>query len=542
MGATLRLAVAQARRDRWQLCIWVLGISVLGLAAATAVGSEFGAEAERAGIIAVAAANPAFLFLRGLPDGAGIGAVVFFQGYAFTAVLAGLMSTFLVIRHTRSEEELGRAELLGSSPIARSAPLAATLLLGVAANVLLSVFTAVGFVAGGLPAAGSAIAGLAVGAAGFFFVAAAAVLAQFLPSGRGANGAAAALVGLAYLLRGIGDALGTAESDLMRVTSAWPSLLSPIGWGQRSRPFTTADPLPLLVPVVAAAVLAVLALRIRHRRDLGASLLPDRAGRARSSAAGRSLVGLAWRLQRATLAGWVLGGAALGTVAGALGPVVSDTVAGNPSLAELIARLVPGSRADVVDVFAAALLGIAGVLGAAAGVQATLRMRAEEAEARAELLLAAPKTRTRWLAANLAVAAFSVTTVSAAAGIAASVALEATGTTTGNGGTMVLAALAHVPAALVFTAVAALIFAVVPRLTVPLGWGLLAAGLVLGQFGELLRLPAWLQNLSPFRHSPALPVEDLDVTAIRAALFLTGAAAVLAAVATGLLNRRDLTD
>lgn len=231
----------------------------------------------------------------------------------------------------------------------------------------------------------------------------------------------------------------------------------------------------------------------------------------------------------------------MGTVAGVLGPVVSDTVAGNPSLAELIARLVPGSRADVVDVFAAALLGMAGVLGAAAGVQAVLRMRAEEAEARAELLLAAPKTRARWLAANLAVAAFSVTAVSAAAGIAASVALEATGITTGNGGTMVLAALAHVPAALVFTAVAALIFAVVPRLTVPLGWGLLAAGLVLGQFGELLRLPAWLQNLSPFRHSPALPVEDLDITAVTAALLLTGAAAVLAAVAAGVLNRRDLT-
>lgn len=541
MGATVLLTLAQAKLDRWQLCIWVLGISLLGFAAAAAVGSEFDSEAERAGIIAVAAANPAFLFLRGLPDGTGIGAVVFFQGYAFMAVLAGLMSTFLVIRHTRTEEELGRAELLGSSPIARSAPLVATLLLGAAANVLLSVFTAAGFTAGGLPAAGSAVAGLAVGAAGVFFVSAAAVLAQFLPSGRGANGAAAALVGLAYLIRGIGDALGTAEPDLMRVASAWPSLFSPIGWGQRSRPFTTADPLPLLVPALAAAALAVLALRIRQRRDLGASLLPDRAGRARSSATGRSMLGLAWRLQRTTLAGWALGGAALGTVAGALGPVVSDTVAGNPSLAELIARLVPGSRADVVDVFAAALLGMAGVLGAAAGVQAMLRMRAEEAEARAELLLAAPKPRSAWLAANLAVAAFSATAVSAAAGTAAAVALGATDTAAGSGGTMVLAALAHVPAALVFTALAALIFAVAPRLTVPLGWGLLAAGLVLGQFGELLRLPAWLQNLSPFRHSPALPVENLDLTAITAALFLTGASAALAATAASLLRRRDLT-
>ena len=62
----------------------------------------------------VAAVSPAFLFMRGLPDGTGIGAVVFFQGYAFTAVLAGLMSTFLVIRHTRTDEELG-AEIVGAA-------------------------------------------------------------------------------------------------------------------------------------------------------------------------------------------------------------------------------------------------------------------------------------------------------------------------------------------------------------------------------------------------------------------------------------------
>jgi len=69
-------------------------------------------------------------------------------------------------------------------------------------------------------------------------------------------------------------------------------------------------------------------------------------------------------------------------------------------------------------------------------------------------------------------------------------------------------------------------------------WGLLAAGLVLGQFGEMLRLPAWLQNLSPFRHSSALPVEDLNITA--AALLLTIAAAG-AVTASLLVYHRDLT-
>ena len=57
------------------------------------------------------------------------------------------------------------------------------------------------------------------------------------------------------------------------------------------------------------------------------------------------------------------------------------------------------------------------------------------------------------------------------------------------------AALAHVPAALVFLTVAAVAFAVAPRLSILAGWGILAAGIVLGEFGELFGLPVWLQRL-----------------------------------------------
>ncbi|WP_254678965.1 hypothetical protein [Arthrobacter sp. 24S4-2] len=112
------------------------------------------------------------------------------------------MSTFVVVRHTSTDEELGRAELLGSVPLPRAASLVATLVLGAVANLLLAVFVAAGFVAAGLPVPGSAGAGAAVGAVGVFSVGLAAVTAQLLPSGRSANGAAAGLVGAAYLLRG----------------------------------------------------------------------------------------------------------------------------------------------------------------------------------------------------------------------------------------------------------------------------------------------------------------------------------------------------
>ncbi|MFJ6314124.1 ABC transporter permease [Pseudarthrobacter oxydans] len=537
MSGVLRLLLFQARRDRVAVPVWILGITLLSFATSTAVATQFGDEAAQVAILTLAAANPAFLFLRGLPDGTGVGAVVFFQGYAFTAVLAGLMSTLLVVRHTRSDEELGRAELLGSVPIPRAASLTATLLLGTAANLVLAVFVAGAFIAAGLPAAGSAAAGAAVGSVGTFFVALAAVAAQALPSGRSANGAAAGLVGVAYLVRGIGDALGTPSADLLHVASAWPSLLSPIGWGQRTRPFSSPDLAFLLVPLAAAAVLAALAVVIRRRRDVGASLLPERLGKERAGLGGRSFVGLAWRLQRSTLAGWCVGAAALGAVAGVLSPMASETVSSIAPLRELIARLVPGGQTGLIDVFVTALLGMAGVFAAAAGIQAVLRMRAEEAEGRAEILLSAPVSRARWLGANLFVAAVSAAVVSTTAGTAAAVGLAVSGTSDGPAWSLVPAALAHVPAALVFAAAAAVAFALAPRLSILVAWGVLAVAIVLGEFGELFGLPAWLQDASPFRHSSAMPVESFNQAGAVGLLLVAAAGAALAAY---FLRRRDL--
>ena len=47
------------------------------------------------------------------------------QSAAFGAIVAGLMSMFLVGRHTRAEEESGRDELLRAAAVGRHAPTAA---------------------------------------------------------------------------------------------------------------------------------------------------------------------------------------------------------------------------------------------------------------------------------------------------------------------------------------------------------------------------------------------------------------------------------
>jgi len=228
----------------------------------------------------------------------------------------------------------------------------------------------------------------------------------------------------------------------------------------------------------------------------------------------------------------------LGAIAGGLGPVVAQALQDNPSLSALIGNLVPGVTADIVDIFTAALLGIGGVLAAAAGVQAVLRLRTEEAEGRAELVLATPVSRVRWVSATLIVSGASVLAVCTTLGLATGVAIAQSSADMTAIARFTSAALAHAPAAVVFVAVTALVFAVLPRLTIALGWGLLVIGLVIGQFGELLQLPQWLQDVSPFHHSSAVPVEDLDVVAVLILLGITGVVAVAAIV---LVRRRDIT-
>jgi ABC-2 type transport system permease protein len=536
MSATGRLLLAQLRRDRWDLLTWAAGFGLLVFAATSAVSEEFAAEADRRGIVALAATNPAFLFLRGVPDGIGFGALMFFQTFAFLGVMAGLMSTFLVVRHSRADEDLGRAELLGGTAVARTAPLVATLILAIVANLLVGGAVAVGMLGAGLESRGALLTGIAVAATGLVFAGVAAVAAQLLPSSRGANGVSGALVGAAYLVRGAGDALATPSRDLTTAESSWLSWLSPIGWGQRVGPFGDADLRPLLLSLAAAAVLAGVAMRLRATRDLGASLLRERPGRARAGVGLRSAGGLAWTLHRPTLVGWAVGAAVLGLFAGVLAPTVAGAIESNAALSELIRRLSPTTRGDAVDIFATAMLGLAGVLAAASGVQATLRLHSEEAEDRAELLLATPLRRSAWMLSHVTVACLSVAVATLSAGLAAGAAFAATGFPD-RFGSSVGAAAAHMPAALVFVGLVAVAFALVPRLTPALGWGLLALGIIVGQFGELLRLPQAVQDTSPFAHSPGLPADQLEPIPL---VVLVAVAAVAVLVGLMAFQRRDV--
>ncbi|HEY5187187.1 MAG TPA: ABC transporter permease, partial [Actinomycetes bacterium] len=106
------------RRDRWMLLMWVLGGALLYVTQAIQVEGTYATQTDLDKAAASMAHNAAFIAVLGPARALDtIGGQVAWQASAFGAILAWLMSMFLVGRHTRVEEETGRDELLRASPV-----------------------------------------------------------------------------------------------------------------------------------------------------------------------------------------------------------------------------------------------------------------------------------------------------------------------------------------------------------------------------------------------------------------------------------------
>jgi ABC-2 type transport system permease protein len=532
-GRLVRLA---ARRDRIQLPIWIVGSALVLYAGVAAVKDEFPSQAEAATALRGAGGNATVELLRGVPVGTTTGAMTNFRNLAFMLVLAALMSTFAMVRHTRQNEEAGRSELIGAAAVGRHALLTAALLLTLGANVVLGAVEAVALLGAGLPVAGSVAFGAACAAVGMAFGGIAALAAQAFQSSRAANAFAATSVGVAFLLRGAGDALGTRAADGVRVIPAWPSWLSPLGWGMLVRPYGAERWWVLLLPLALAAGCAFGAFALADRRDLGAGLIADRPGPAHASAALLGPLGLAWRLQRGSTLGWVIGAAVFGAGIGSLGKTVDSALGGSAGASKMLNQLAGGGGPSVVDSYFAAMMNIFGALAAGFVIQALLRLRTEESGGPAEAVLATAVGRVRWVGTHLACAVAGAAALLLAAGCCAGVADAAAGGHEGVG-TLTGAGLVQLPAALAVAGFVVLVFGGLPRLVVGLAWAGLVVSIGCGLFGDLFRLPQAVRDLSPFTHVPAVPAADPRALPIVALLVV---AAALAAAGLALFRRRDL--
>jgi ABC-2 type transport system permease protein len=523
-GSLVRLAV---RRDRILLPVWTWVLVLTAWSTASTLDTLYPTVASRVQAAASNNSTTAIVAMYGRvydPTALG-GTQAMLKANVFGSLLVAILTIIIVVRHTRAEEEAGRLELLGATVVGRYAALTAGLLVAIGADVAIGGLTTLVYIAGGLPVAGSIVAGLAWAAVGIGFAAITAVVAQLTESARSAVGISSAVLGVVYLIRAIGD---TSDAGGPR----WLSWLSPIGWGQQFRPYAGDRWWVLLVTVAFAAVLTAGAYLLVARRDMGAGLLPDRPGPA-GGAGLRSPLALAWRLQRGMLIGWVGGLAVAGLALGGIASNIGD-MANSQGARDFVTKL--GGTQALTDAFLAAEFGFIGIFTSAYGIQAALRLRAEETGLRAEPLLATGVGRIRWALGHITMALAGTTLIVVAGGLTAGLSYGATVHDMGQVGRLLGAALVQLPAAWLLTGIVVAAFGLAPRL-VMVGWAALVAFMLLGELGPLFDLSPLVMDVSPYAHVPKLPAAEMSVAPV--AWLLAMALALTGAGLIG-LRRRDI--
>jgi ABC-2 type transport system permease protein len=491
MSGVSRLIRLALKRDRVFLPAWLVFLAGAVVATGSSYSTLYATEASRRQIVSGLGSTPATLALYGRIYADSVGAITAWRVLGLALALVGLMSMLIVIRHTRADEESGRAELVGAGVVGRRAPLAAALAVALAANLALAVLVALGLIAIGFGAGGSLAIGVAMAAGGCVFAAVGAVAAQVAVFARSANAIAGGVLGGAYLLRAIGDA-----------GPHWLSWLSPLGWCQQLRPFA-GERWWVLAPVAALiAPLLGIAFALLDRRDLGAGIVAPRPGPPTAAPSLRSPLALAWRLQRGLLAGWAAGFAIVGVALGSLANDIGNVIGDSRSVRDALVKL--GGHKGLADAYLATAMSIFGVVASVYAVQAMLRLRAEETGGHAETLLSAAVSRTRWTLSHAAIAAAGTVALLAAAGLGAGIANALQTSDAAELGRLLAAALVQAPAAWVLGGVALALFGLAPRASAA-GWAAIALCLLLGQLGPILNLGQALLDVSPFTHVPKLP-------------------------------------
>ncbi|WP_304451618.1 ABC transporter permease [Nocardiopsis sp. YSL2] len=514
------------RRDRIRMTVWTAAI--VGMLAMTVptLDEMFQTPEQRLGRAAVMETPAGIVF--GGPgyglDTYGLGAMIANEMTMSLLVAVAVMSILHVVRHTRAEEESGRAELLRANVVGSSAQMTAALATNAVVNAVIGALLALSLVVNDLALADSVAFGAGTALAGITFGAIAAVCAQVSEHSRGASGLAFLVIGVLFMSRVVGDIAERGGSA--------PSWFSPFAWAQQTRMYDDLRWWPLALYALVIVVLFAVSFTLAGRRDLGAGLVAARPGPADASPLLNGVFALHLRQQRTSIVAWTVAVVLFALSFGTLISEIDAMVEQNP---ELVARM--GLDAEnMSNAFLGLLLVYVVMTAVAFAVLSVLRTRTEETSGRAELILSTAVGRIRWMGSAMLVSALAATVMTLLGGLALGL---GAGLATGDydwAGTASEAAAAQLPVVLMFIGLTTLFAGVAPRLA-GLVWAWFGYGLVATIFGPLLDLPDWMMDYGPFGIVSQLPVEEFEAAPVLAVL---GVAAAATAVGLVGFRRRDL--
>ncbi|MEV8180989.1 ABC transporter permease [Specibacter sp. NPDC078692] len=516
-----------ARRNWLRLLVWAVVLVGMIPLVYESQRAAFPTSADREAYASIAN-TPSVAALTGTAYAANtLGGILVLKIWMTLAITLAFATVFLVTRNGRADEEDGRTELLRANVLGRHSYTLANYFVVAAFNVVVGVGIAGTAMVLTLPVMGSLVLGASLAGVGLFFLGVAAIGSQISTTSRGANSFAAAVIGVAYVVRAIGDLNGTVT------TPGWISWLSPIGWGQQMRAFGVNRWGPLALLVVGAVLLCWIALKVEARRDLGSGVLPNRPGPPVSGRFLQTTFGLAIRLQRGTILGWLASVVVMALLYGSVASAMVDLLGTNPVFSKVFA----GQGQSITNSVLGLLVMLNAIVASAFVVESTLQLRVEEASGRAEPQLAGSVSRLRWASGRLLVPVLGSALMLLLGGAVMGAAYGVSQSDSSQLWVLLGASIAYWPGVLLTAGVAVVFFASIPRQALALSWAYFSILVIISVFGELFSLPSQIINNTPLTATPRLPSETLSALPL---LVLAGIALLLWAIGLLRFARRDL--
>lgn len=516
------------RRDRIRLALWVIALSLFITVLVPVFKDILLVSPDKTAMIETMK-NPAMIAIVGPVYGEAnytLGAAYANYMLVFSVMIAAAMNIFLVSRHIRQDEELGRLEIIRSLPVGRLANPVATALVSLIANFLISLLSAAGLYllrGEGMSLRGCLIFGVSMGVIGLFFAALTAFFCQLTTNNRTAMGFSFGSLFVFYILRGIGD-----------VGNETLSLISPLGLILRTENFVNDFWWPVIVIFVVSILIMIVALIITDNRDLGRGLLPERQGRKHASFILSGNFGLAFKLLRTPLIVWAITIYSFAAMYGSIFGDLEGYLKSSDILKSIFEQM--GSTASFTRLFTTLLMAIMSLIATLPLLNFTNRLAVEEKNGLTENILSKSVSRYNHMASYVIIAFISsvVFQLLSAYGFwsIGSLVLEDIDPLSD----FVKSSLLYLPAIWVMIGLATTLIGNFPRFSsliyVYLGYSFFVVYL-----GRLIDFPKWTLNLTPFGSIPAYPLEEVNWAKIVGLLIIT--VSLLVAGFTG-YRRRDI--
>lgn len=480
--------------------LWGLAFGVFIVTQTLAYTSQYKTQVARDGLARAYGTNLGLNALLG--QAKALNTVAGWAEWRFIGILTILGSVWGLLTATRllrKEEEAGRLDLfLVGQTTQRAAAIQAVAGLGAGLVAMFAAITAGTLIAGHLSTVGLTLGqcfalSVALISGPAIFLAVGALSSQLANTRRGAASVAGALFGVMYAIRVAADT---------NTSVHWLIWLSPLGWVEQSRPLTGHD-LSLLLPILAFTITtAVAACWLAQRHDVGGAILADSDTSAAHVCLLGSPAGLAVRLVRSSVAGWLLAVAAFALLIGATAESATTDESGSSGIEHALIRL-GGHGSPIADYLGLTMLVVALVVALVAASQITA-IQGEEADGHLEALLVRPLRRTSWFAGRASLSLFVLVAAGVVGGIGSWIGV-ATQRADISFGVLFAAGLNVVPPSLLLFGLGALTYGLWPKATTTVVYGYLAWSFLIELAGGLVKISHWLLDTSVFFHMAPAP-------------------------------------